>query len=90
MPSAQSPRTPTKPADLDAPFFSLREVAWLLKVSVETVRREIAAGRLPCSQRMKGGTIRVSRADLDAYHETTRLVSLPVRVPRQRRARAAA
>jgi excisionase family DNA binding protein len=77
MASPQSPRTPIKPADLNAPFFELREVAWLLKVSVDTVRREIAAGRLPCSQRIKGGKIRVSRADLDAYHEATRLVALP-------------
>ena len=89
MPTKQSPRTPIKPADLDAPFFNLREVAWLLKVSVDTVRREIAAGRLLCSQRMKGGTIRVSRVDLDAYHEATRITHLPSR-RRRKPARAAA
>ncbi|MEU9323279.1 helix-turn-helix domain-containing protein [Streptomyces canus] len=85
----QSPRTPTQPADLNAPFFDLREVAWLMKCSVDTVRREIAAGRLPCSQRTKGSKIRVSRADLDAYHEATRIVALPTQRNR-RRARVAA
>ncbi|MFG3127452.1 helix-turn-helix domain-containing protein [Streptomyces tendae] len=89
MPTKQSPRTPTRPRDLNAPFFNLREVAWLLDCSVPTVRRYIAAGRLPCSQHEKGSAIRVSRADLDAYHEATRLVRLPVRTAR-RPARAAA
>lgn len=90
MPTKQSPRTPTRPRDLNAPFFNLREVAWLLDCSVPTVRRYIAAGRLPCSQHVKGGSIRVSRADLDAYHEATRLVRLPARAARRRPARAAA
>ncbi|MCX5365854.1 helix-turn-helix domain-containing protein [Streptomyces sp. NBC_00124] len=90
MATKQSPRTPIQPADLNAPFFELREVAWLLKCSVDTVRREIVAGRLPCSQRMKGSKIRVSRADLDAYHEATRLVPLPSPRARRRPARAAA
>jgi excisionase family DNA binding protein len=85
----QSPRTPTRPADLNAPFFNIREVAWILDCSVDTVRRSIAAGLLPCSQRMKGSAIRVSRADLDAYHEATRIVALPTQRIR-RRARVAA
>lgn len=90
MNTKQSPRTPTKPRDLNAPFFNLREVAWLLGCSVDTVRREIAADRLPCSQRMKGSAIRVSRADLDAYHEATRIVALPHRSTRRKPTRAAA
>lgn len=89
MPTKHSPRTPTKPRDLNAPFFNIREVAWILDCSVPTVRRYIEAGLLPCSQSAKGGTIRVSRADLDAYHEATRLVALP-RTARRRPARAAA
>jgi excisionase family DNA binding protein len=88
--TTQSPRTPTKPRDLNAPFFNLREVAWLLDCSVDTVRRAIAAGLLPCSQLTKGSPIRVSRADLDAYHEATRLVVLPSSRNRRRLARAAA
>lgn len=83
MSAKQSPRTPTKPADLDAPFFQIPEVAWLMGCSVDTVRRRIRAGLLPCSQAKKGGIITVSRADLDAYHEATRLVALPR--PRSRR-----
>ncbi|GHC38511.1 MULTISPECIES: helix-turn-helix domain-containing protein [Streptomyces] len=90
MPTTQSPRTPTRPRDLNAPFFNLREVAWLLDVSVPTVRRYIASGRLPCSQHEKGSTIRVSRADLDAYHEATRLVPMPSRAARRRPSRVAA
>lgn len=90
MATKQSPRTPTEPRDLNAPFFSLREVAWILHRSVPTVRRYIDAGLLPCSQSMKGGTILVSRADLDAYHEATRIVALPKRPGRRRPARAAA
>jgi excisionase family DNA binding protein len=88
--TTQSPRTPTKPADLNAPFFTVREVAWLRSCSVDTVRRAIRAGLLPCSQGKKGGTILVSRADLDAYHEATRLVALPSRHGRRKPARAAA
>lgn len=90
MTTAQSPRTPMKPRDLNAPFFNLREVAWLLDCSVDTVRRAIAAGLLPCSQRTKGSPIRVSRADLDAYHEATRLVVVPAQRTRRRPARIAA
>jgi excisionase family DNA binding protein len=90
VPTKQSPRTPIKPADLNAPFFKLPEVAWLLGCSVDTVRRRINAGLLPCSQATKGGTITVSRADLDAYHEATRIVRLPQHATRRRPARAAA
>lgn len=90
MATTQSPRTPMKPRDLNAPFFNLREVAWLLDCSVDTVRRAITAGLLPCSQRTKGSPIRVSRADLDTYHEATRLVVLPAQRARRRPARAAA
>lgn len=84
MPTTQSPRTPTKPADLNAPFFNLREVAWLWGCSVDTVRRRINAGLLPCSQAVENGIILVSRADLDSYHEATRRVSP---LPRRRSAR---
>lgn len=86
-PRKQSPRTPTKPADLHAPFFKIPEVAYLLGVSVDTVRRRIRAGLLPCSQAERGGTITVSRADLDAYHEATRIVALPQRGPSRRSTR---
>jgi excisionase family DNA binding protein len=65
-------------------------VAWILDCSVDTVRRYIAAGRLPCSQHTKGSAIRVSRADLDTYHEATRLVVIPQRTARRKPARAAA
>lgn len=94
MPTTQSPRTPTKPRDLNAQFFDLREVAWILNCSVDTVRRRIRTGLLSCSQATKGGTITVSRADLDAYYEATRLVDIPRRTPahraRRQPARAAA
>ena len=88
MATKQSPRTPTEPRDLNAPFFNLRETAWLLHCSYDTVRRAIKAGLLPCSQRVPGGVIVVTREDLDAYHRATRTV--PIRSARRRPARAAA
>jgi excisionase family DNA binding protein len=88
VPTTQSPRTPTRPADLNAPFFSLREVAWLWNCSVDTVRRAIKAGLLPCSQQKKGGHIIVSQDDLKAYHQATRTVT--IRHPRPRRLQSAA
>ena len=87
MPTKQSPRTPIKPRDLDAPFFNLRETAWLLHCSYDTVRRYIKAGVLPCSQRVPGGVIVVTREDLDAYHKATRTV--PIRGARRKSAVAA-
>lgn len=88
MPTKQSPRTPTEPRDLNAPFFNLRETAWLLHCSYDTVRRYIKAGVLPCSQRVPGGVIVVTRDDLDAYYKATRTV--PIRGARRKPARAAA
>ncbi|MFF4489492.1 helix-turn-helix domain-containing protein [Streptomyces sp. NPDC001544] len=90
MATTQSPRTPIKPADLNAPFFNIREVAWLWSCSVDTVRRAIKAGLLPCSQHKKGGIILVSQDDLKAYHEATRIVAIPRRAYRRQPARARA
>lgn len=83
MATPQSPRTPLEPRDPNAPFFNLREVAWIWGCSVDTVRRAIKDGLLPCSQKKKGGVILVSRADLDAYYEATRIVALPRRSRRK-------
>lgn len=90
MATKQSSRTPTQPRDLNAPFFNLREVAWLWDCSVDTVRRAIKAGLLPCSQRVPGGLIIVSREDLDAYHQATRTVPIRGRRRRPTRTKAAA
>lgn len=89
MPGKQSPRIPrpTRPADLDAPYFDVRETAWMLKCSVNTVRRLIAESRIGYSQDKKGGAIRVSRQDIDAYYNASR--NGPP-VPRRRPALAAA
>ena len=78
---------PTKPADLNAPYFDVRETAWLLKCSYDTVLRAIRGGRLGASQDQKGGAIRVSREDIDAYYNATR--SGPP-IPRRRPALSAA
>ena len=72
MNTKQSPRTPIKPEDLNAPFFSVVEAAWLLKCSYDTVMRAIRSRRLGASQDEKGGAIRISREDLDAYYAGTR------------------
>jgi hypothetical protein len=87
VPTKQSPRTPTEPRDLNAPFFNLRETAWLLHCSYDTVRRAIKAGLLPCSQRIPGGVIVVTREDMAEYHRRTRTVSAR---GRRKPARAAA
>lgn len=75
---------PSEPKDLNAPYFSLQEVAFLLKVSVKTVRRRINEDGYPHS-RSNGdsGTIRVSRKDLDYYYEAGRVHPTPIRRPRR-------
>ncbi|GHH87932.1 helix-turn-helix domain-containing protein [Streptomyces capitiformicae] len=83
MPTKQSPRTPIKPEDLNAPFFSVPEAAWLLKCSYDTVLRAIRSERLGASQEGKGGAIRISREDLDAYYASTR-IGPPIRSARRR------
>lgn len=85
MNTAKSPNAPTA-ADADE-YLSLPQVARELKCSVRTVRRYIASGRLGYSQEVKGGVIRVSRADIAAYYLATRKGPA---MPRQRAARVAA
>lgn len=88
MATKQSARTPTKPADLDAPFFNVRETAWLLKCSWNTVRRMLAEGRLGYSQDEKGGAIRISRKDIDAYYDASRIGPRIAHRPRRERVAA--
>ncbi|MFP3986956.1 helix-turn-helix domain-containing protein [Streptomyces sp. E11-3] len=76
---------PQKPADPDAPFLKIQEVAYLLQVSVNTVRRMIKAGA-PHSQRVAGGVIRISREDLPHYYDAHRVGPAPARRRRQRAA----
>jgi hypothetical protein len=86
VPIKRASDVPTKPADMNAPFFSIPEVAWLTKCSVSTVRRRIRAG-YPHSQKVKGGVIIISREDLDYYYAADRAAPQPIR---RSRARAAA
>lgn len=74
MPSTRASDIPRQPADMNAPFFDIPEVAWLLKVSVRTVRRRIAAG-YPHSQAEENGTVLVSREDLAYYYEARRVAA---------------
>lgn len=60
------------PADTPSEYLNLRQVAAELQCSVRTVRRYLANGRLGYSQEMKGGVIRVSRADIAAYYQASR------------------
>lgn len=85
MPRAYT--TPQKPADPNAPYFTIQEAAYLLRVSVNTVRRRIRAGA-PHSQEVKGGVIRISREDLPHYYDAHRVGPAPVRHRRQLRAAA--
>lgn len=91
MPTQQSPREPVEPKYLDAPFFSVLETAWLLKCSYDTVLRLIRSNRLGASQDQKGGAIRVSRQDIDAYYAASRVTpATRGRTARRKPARAAA
>jgi hypothetical protein len=74
MASTRASDVPRQPADMNAPFFDIPEVAWLLKVSVRTVRRRIAAG-YPHSQAEENGNVLVSREDLAYYYEATRVAA---------------
>lgn len=74
MATKRASEIPTQPEDMNAPFFDLPEVAWLLKVSVRTIRRRIAAG-YPHSQQERGGAIVVSREDLAYYYEANRVAA---------------
>ena len=53
-------------------LFTVPEVAKLLKLSVTFVWREVRAGTLPTIR--LGRSVRVTRADLDAYLESKREV----------------
>lgn len=63
-------KAPTKPEDLQQPFFNAAEVAWLMDISVKTVYRRVAAG-YPCS-RIGTGPVKVSQADLQVWYELNR------------------
>lgn len=53
------------PFPADASYLRVREIATLLRIDVKTVRRWIAADRLPATR--VGRDWRVHRADLKAY-----------------------
>jgi excisionase family DNA binding protein len=79
---------PTKPEDLNAPFFTTSEVAWLLGISVKTVYRRVLDG-YPCSRRGTG-PIKVSREDLQTWYELDRCGAQGIRPKRRRSAVAVA
>ncbi|MFE2164815.1 helix-turn-helix domain-containing protein [Streptomyces sp. NPDC059447] len=81
MATTRSPnsKVPTQPKDLNAPFFTAAEVAWLLNISMKTVYRRVAQG-YPCSRRGTG-PILVSQADLQRWYELDRVQ--PIRPPKR-------
>lgn len=84
-------KAPIKPEDMQALFFSAPEVAWLMKISVKTVYRRVAAG-YPCNQ-VGTGPIRVSQEDLQVWYELDRSgakAPRPKRRPVRRQLAAAA
>ncbi|MGW6872843.1 hypothetical protein ACWGHA_10970 [Streptomyces xanthophaeus] len=83
--SIASANTPKQPEDPNALVFDLREVAYLLKCSVTTVRRRIAEG-YPHSRRGPRAPIKVSREDLPFWYEAERVGPQPVRRRTARRA----
>ncbi|MGW7350885.1 hypothetical protein [Streptomyces sp. NPDC054784] len=60
---------PHKPDDLDAEFMTVQEAAYVLKCSVATVRRQLAALKRGGGP---GRRILVSRSDRQALYEATR------------------
>lgn len=81
-----------QPADLNAPYFNIREAAFVMRISVKTLRRRIKAGRISVSREFDGGTITVSREAIDAYYKATQVHAVPLRrgVDRPRQHAAAA
>ena len=87
MATTQSPLAPAAVDIASRQYLKLPEVAVELGCSVRTVRRLLKAGRLGYSQEVPGGVIRVSRQDIAAYYEASR-IGPPI--SRRRPARAAA
>lgn len=71
---------PAEPKNPNAPYFNVQEAAYLLKVSVKTIRRRINQDGYPHS-RSNGdsGTIRISREDLAYYYDAGRVAPTPIR-----------
>ncbi|WP_326739090.1 helix-turn-helix domain-containing protein [Streptomyces sp. NBC_01022] len=93
MATTRAPDLPIQPHDLNAPYFNVREAAWLMRISVKTLRRRIGAGQIAFSRESDGGRIIVSRQDIDRYYESIRVHALPARRhtgrPRKQHAAAA-
>jgi hypothetical protein len=79
--------TPKKPEDPNALVFDLREMAYLLKCSVATVRRRIAEG-YPHIRKGSRAPIKVHRDDLSAWLEADRVGPPPARRRTSRRTAA--
>jgi excisionase family DNA binding protein len=80
---------PEKPEDPNAPYFTIREAAYLLKCSVKTVRRRINEDGYPHSRNGINGPIRISREDLAYYYEAHRVHATPIRRKRRQPSRPA-
>src|SRR4051812_30223602 len=70
-PEAEAPGRTTRPAAAGLPplLLTLREVAALLGVSPRTAKRQAALGQLPGVCRPFGRSVRVNRAELEAWVE---------------------
>jgi excisionase family DNA binding protein len=54
----------------------VQEIAALLRVHANTIRRAIAAGKLPAARLRPGGTLRISSRDLARYLTNARTSAL--------------
>lgn len=68
-----------RPDNLDAPYLNIREAAYVMRISVKTLRRRIAAGRISVSRDTEGGKITISREAIDAYYRATQVHAVPIR-----------
>lgn len=89
MATTSSPNLPERPEDPNAPYFTIREAAYLLRCSVKTVRRRINEDGYPHSRTSPGGPILISREDLPYYYEAHRVHATPIRRTRRPAARPA-
>lgn len=89
MATKQSPEAPTTVDIASRQYLKLPQVADELGCSVRTVRRLLKAGRLGYSQEVPGGVIRVSRQDIAAYYEASRIGPRITHRPGRRPAHAA-
>ena len=69
---------------MPAPLLTPNDVAELCQISTKTVLRAIRSGRLAAARLGKRGAFRITPDDVDAWVDSSRLTTSPVREGRVR------